>query len=84
MSPSSRRAPWGRTGAAEDRAVPGTMMAHPGVDGQVGTGRSPGVSGGRKPYNRAMAAGMIRQSLKGGIPRDGAVVLAKLRGLRRA
>ena len=77
-------APSGRTGAAEDRAVPGTMIARPGVDGQVGTGRSPGVSGGRKPYNRAMAGGMIRQSFKGGTPRDGSVVLAKLRGLRRA
>ncbi len=47
----------GRTGAAEDRAVPGTMMARPGVDGQAGTGRPPGVSAGRNPYNRAIATG---------------------------
>ena len=84
VSPSSRRAPWGRTGAAGDRAVPGTMMARPGVEGQVGTGRSPGVSAGRRPYNRAIATEMIRESLKGGILREGAVVLVKFRVLRRA
>jgi len=42
-----------RIDAAEDRTVPGTMMARPGVDGQVVTVRSPGVFGGRKPYNSA-------------------------------
>ena len=53
-SPSSRRAPWVRTDAAEDLTVPETMMARPGVDGQVRTGRSQGVSGGWNPYNRAI------------------------------
>ncbi len=54
--PWSRCAPCGRTDAAKDRTVPRTMMARPGVDGQVGTGRINAVSGGRKPYNRAMTS----------------------------
>jgi hypothetical protein len=33
-------------------------MARPGVDGQAGTERSLGVSGGRKPSKCVMAAGL--------------------------
>jgi hypothetical protein len=36
LSPSSRWATSGHTNAAEDRAVPGNMMARHEVDGQVG------------------------------------------------
>jgi hypothetical protein len=65
VSPSSRCAPSGRTDAAEDRTVPGTIMARPGVDGQAGTERSPGVSGGRKPSHHAMPIGLVLANFGG-------------------
>jgi hypothetical protein len=47
-SPSSLYASCGRTDTAEDRTVPGTMMARLEVDGQAGTGQVASVSRGRE------------------------------------
>ena len=78
--PSSRRAPWGRTGAAGDRAVPVTMMARLGWTGKSGPGVHRAFPEVASPTIAPWPQGRVRSPsfCKGGFRRD-AIAAAEIR-----